>query len=382
MKTTGSNERDAPPAVRRLVSVSHHAEIVGGGEISLLTLLGGLDRRRWSPHLVTPREGELARRARDLGVPVDFVPMPGLKLPRPAIVIAVLRLARLLRDSEADLVHANGSRAMFYSGLAGRLAGLPVIWHLRVLDPDRRLDWALLRLADGVIAISSEVRDRLGRRARSPERCRVIPNGLDLESYVPTADPETTRRGLDLVPSDRVVVTVGRMVPFKRQDLLLEAIAALREELPRLRCVIVGDGPERSRLERRAAELGVADLLRLPGHRDDVPDLLAAADVFALPSPAEHFGRVVIEAMAVGVPVVAAAAAGPAEILEDGITGVLVTPGSSRSLARALRRVLENPAAGDRLASAARAKVEEHYSMEEHARRVQEFLDDLLEDAG
>lgn len=375
------DSRDTRPQ-RRLVTVSHHADIVGGGEISLLTLLEGIDRRRWSPLLVVPAKGELARRAREIDVPVESIRMPGLRLPRPAVIGAILRLAGLLRRVRADVVHANGSRAALYAGLAGRLTRRPVAWHVRILDDDPPLDWLLVRLATGIIATSSAVRDRLSPWPRAQRRCRIVPNGLDLEAFVPSTDPDTVRRRLGLSPADLVVITVGRMVPFKRQDLLLEAVARLHGEFTRLGCIIVGDGPERPGLLELAERLALGDRVRFTGHRDDVADLLAAADVFVLPSPAEHFGRVVLEAMAVGVPVVAVDAGGPAEILEDGKSGLLVPEATAASLASGMATLLRDRRLRQRIAETARTVVEKRYSMEAHARRVESFLAELVEEAG
>src|SRR2546427_7013307 len=139
--------------------------------MSLLDLLRGLDRRRWASAVVVPEEGGVASGARALGLPVHVVPLPTLRHPGPRVVRSVRALVRLARATNATLIHANGSRAMAYAGLAGRPAGRPVIWHVRIADGDGVIDRALCALATEVIAISRAVARRF---AWAPKKVRLI----------------------------------------------------------------------------------------------------------------------------------------------------------------------------------------------------------------
>jgi hypothetical protein len=180
---------------RRVLIFSNHAEIIGGGEISLLTLLKGLGRTGWEPVVAVPGEGTVAERSRALGFDVRRAPMPPIR-PWFSVISAAGEIRRLIRDTEPAILHANGSRAMFYAGLAARRTRLPVIWHLRILDKDPRLDWLLARLASSAIANSSAVRDRLRPWPSLYERCHVVPNGLDLEGFTPVARRSEVRASL------------------------------------------------------------------------------------------------------------------------------------------------------------------------------------------
>lgn len=362
-----------------VIVVSNHAEIVGGGEVSLLTLLKGLDRSRWVIRVVVPSEGPVAAGCRSLGVPVCVVPLPSLRRPRPAILGSIWTLVRLAKDSRASLLHANGSRAMFYAGLAGRLGGRPVIWHLRLMDQDPNLDWLLARLATRTIAISEAVRGRLSRWPKAHARCTVVPNGIDLATFAPSTHRGAVRQALDLCPTDRVIGTVGRLVAFKGQRYLLEAFSQLRQSYPCVRLLMVGDGPERTSLERHAARLGVGEAVRFTGHREDVADLLAAMEIFVLPSLGEHFGRVLLEAMALKLPVVATAAGGVPEVVVDNLTGLLVPPADAAALANAIATLLADPARGRVMGSAGRERVEVHYNHRLHAQRVEAVYAEVLE---
>ncbi len=360
--------------------VSNHGEIVGGGEVSLLGLLKGLDRARWHPTVVVPEEGAVAAACRALDLPTRVVPLPTLRRPRPAILRSLGALRRLARETGARLLHANGSRAMAYAGLAGRLERRPVIWHLRILEPDPRLDWLLVRLATRVVATSEAVRGRLARWPAAHRQCVVVPNGLDLQAFVPLKDADAVRESLGLPAGARVIGTVGRLVPFKGHRHLLEAFARLRAREPDVHLVVVGDGPERAALERQARELGVAPAVRFTGHREDVPDLLAALDVFVLPSLAEHFGRVLLEAMAMERPVVATAAGGVPEVVEAGVTGLLVPPANAAALADAVLTLLADPAHGRALGRAGRRRVEARFDLRHHAAAVEAVYAAVLEE--
>lgn len=358
--------------------VSNHADIVGGGEISFLTLVRGLADTPWAPIVAVPGPGEVADRCRSLGVGVHEIPMPSLRRPSVGLMGATRQMRKVIRSSHCRLVHANGSRAMFYAGIGARFTDCRAVWHIRILDLDPLLDSLLVRLAAGSIAISRAVRERLHRWPAAYRSCRVIPNGLDLEAFVPTRGRSRVRAELGLVDSEIAVTCVSRLVDFKRHDLLLEAIARLRPRQPRLRCVIVGDGPQEDELRHRAAQPDLTGATIFTGHRTDVADLLAASDIFVLPSPAEHFGRVVIEAMAAGLAVVAANAAGPAEILTNDETGLLVDPGDITALETAIEALCNDPGLRRRLGSSARQRTAEHYSMKRHTELVTRFYEHIL----
>lgn len=360
----------------RVLIVSNHAAVIGGGEISMLTLVKGLGDSSWQPVVTVPGAGEVAERCRALGVTVVECPLPPIRRPGRRMIAATRTMRRLVSEVDPDLIHANGSRAMFYAGLATLFSRRPVVWHIRVLDPDPPLDSMLVRLASSTIAISAATRERLRRWPRIHGNCRVIPNGVDLDAFAATEAADVVRSELRLHPDDMVLTCVSRLVDFKRQDLLLEAVARLRPRHPRLRCVLVGNGPEEPSLRRRARRADLEGAVLFTGHREDVADLLFASDAFVLPSPAEAFGRVLIEAMAAELPVIAANACGPAEIVTEEC-GILVEPSSVDALAAAIDRLLNDGDLRRRMGVAGRARAIERYSMEAHTREVVALYDEL-----
>jgi len=361
--------------VSRVLLISNHADIVGGGELSLLTLLEGLDRSRWSPMVVVPAEGAVAARCRALGLPTHVIPLPGLRRPGPAMLRSIAALWALIRRTGASLLHANGSRAMFYAGLAGRMVGRPVIWHVRIADPDPVLDRLLVPLAWVIVVNSNAV----GRRfARAPRKVRRIPNGVDLVRFTPRQPSPQLRASLDVPAGAPVVASVGRFVAYKGYTYLLEAARLVHEATPEVHWVLVGDGELRSELEAQRRSLGLESRVHFTGWREDIPDILALADLFVLPSLGEHFGRVLIEAMATGKAVVATDAGGVPEVVIHGETGLLVPPAQPRPLADAVLTLLSDPDRARRLGEAGRLRVVAEFSLSRHVEAVEALYKELL----
>ncbi len=363
-------------ATRTVLVVSNHGEIVGGGEVSLLALLKGMDRSRWAPIVAVPGEGAVAAGCRALGLPTQVIPLPTLRRPGPALLRSLASLLRLVRSTGASLLHANGSRAMAYAGLAGRLAGRPVVWHVRVGDRDRLLDRTLARMAHTIIVNS----DAVGRRLAwaPPGKVRCIHNGVDLSRFSPRRPDPGLRRTLGLPEEGAVVVSVGRFVPFKGYDHLLEAARVVHRAAPEAHWLLVGDGELRPGLQRQARDLGIEAIVHFTGWREEIPDILALADLFVLPSVWEHFGRVVIEAMAMAKPVVATEAGGVPEIVRHGETGFLVPPAQPGALAEAVLTLLKDAERAARFGAAGRRRAEGVFSLRQHVNAVEALYGEIL----
>ncbi len=360
---------------RTVLVVSNHGEIVGGGEVSLLALLEGLDRARWSPIAVVPSEGAVAVRCRELEIPTHVIPLPTMRRPRPTLFRSVMALRALIRSTGVSLLHANGSRAMFYAGLAGRLSGRPVIWHVRIADPDPVLDRLLVPLSRMIVVNSSAVGQRF---ARVPRKVRCIPNGVDLVRFTPREPSPQLRASFDLPAGAPLVTSVGRFVPYKGYTYLLEAAQLVHEATPEVHWIRVGDGELRSELEAQCRSLGLTSRVHFTGWREGMPEILAMADLFVLPSLREHFGRVLIEAMAMGKAVVATGAGGVPEVVIHGETGLLVPPAQPRPLADAVLTLLSDPDRARRLGEAGRLRVVAEFSLSRHVEAVEALYKELL----
>ena len=356
-------------APQSILFISNHGDIVGGGEISLLQLIGALDRSQWRPVLAVPHEGAVAEQAGRAGIPTYVVSMPAVTGRSMASLVSIRALWQLIRQQDAQIVHANGTRAMIYGGLAARLAHCPAVWHVRVTDSDGWLDRALYQLSAKVIVNSDAVRHRFSWGAA--DRLHRIHNGVDTVRFAPRSPSSARRAALGLSAHDRVVVSLGRFVSYKGYEDLLRAANIVHRQDAAVHWVLVGDGELRSDLVRQAEALGVYQRVHFTGWLEDVRETLALADVFVLPSHGEHFGRVLIEAMAMGKAVVATDAGGVPEIVRHGETGWLVTPGQPDHLAEAVQQLLANGEQSRRFGLAGRRVVEDSFSLQGHANQIQ-----------
>jgi glycosyltransferase involved in cell wall biosynthesis len=349
--------------------LANFADVLGGGEESLLGLAEALDRRRLRVLGSVTAEGEVAARLRALGVPVTVTPLPPVRpwtLPR--VVVALGRLRALLARERVALVHAHGSRGALYAGLAARSLGVPLVWHVRVADTDPRLDPLLVRLSTAIVANSAATAARLRRVPIAVAKTTVVPNGVDLARFAPRLPDPALRGALGLDPALPVVGYVGRLEHGKGVDVLLEAAARVHTKLPAA-FLFVGDGPLRSTLAGRAAAEGLP--AHFVGRRDDVAELLRLCSVVVLPSRQEAFGRVLVEAMASGVPVVATAVGGIPEVCTDGVTGLLVPPEDPDALATAIALTLTDQVATAARVATAAADMRARFDFAAHAAGVQ-----------
>jgi glycosyltransferase involved in cell wall biosynthesis len=348
---------------------------VSGAERSLLAMIESV-RPGVDPVLACPA-GELTDAAHELGVATT--PISGtlasfrlhpLHTSRGLYEIgrSALQVRSAVGRLRPDLVHANTTRASLLAVLARHRGRPPIVAHIRDWAPDGRLprlvDGLVGRRADAVVANSTTVGDQF-REVPLRRPLRVIHNAVDLARFDPAAcDGAAVRRELG-VPAERIVLAViGQLAPIKGQDDAIEILAGLLAAGVDAELLLVGtakftapgaslDNEDFERgLRRRAAELGVAERVRFLGERDDVPDVLAATDLMLMPFWREGFGRVAIEAMALGVPVAAAAVGGPLDIVRPGVDGLLLPPRDPAAWTRELAPLL-----GDR---ARRLELGEH----------------------
>jgi glycosyltransferase involved in cell wall biosynthesis len=342
---------------------------IGGTEVQVLELLRGLPSSYRLQVGVLEGVGPLMGSLQQLGFTPEEFPLNG-SLMRPGTAWQVLRLARWLQRNRVQLVHVHD----FYSTMlvvpAAKLAGTKVLvgrldlahWH----GPARRAVYSrLTRLADHVVANAEAIRRMVVEEEGVPaSRVSVIHNGLDLPRF-----EARVREGLQAPVPDTggapVVVHVANMNhPVKRQEDLLLALAMLRHDGQRLHAFLVGDGPRRQELERRAAELGVADCAHFLGHRRDVPALYARATLGVLCSTAEGMSNAVMEGMAAGLPMVVTAVGGNTDLVVDGERGRVVEPQRPAQLAQAIRQLLTSPEKAREMGAAARDFVRRELSLE------------------
>lgn len=328
-----------------------------GGEDQLLALALGLVKRGHRSLVVAQEGGELATRSRAAGLPTEEVRMRG-----EWDLAAVRRLARLFSRDRPDVVHMHTSHAHTLGVLASRFAGVG----RRIVS--RRVDFSIHRHplslsglkyrfgVDRYVAVSHAVAEVLVRDGIPRERIRVVHDGVDPARFV-GGDGGKARADLGVPAGAPLVGTLAHFGWHKSLETLIAAAGDVVAAVPDAWIAIVGDGRLRPMLEAERAKSPARERVLLPGFRSNVADFLAAFDLFVMPSVMEGLCTSIMDAFAVGLPVVACRAGGIPELVEDGVTGSLVEPRRPRELAAAIVRMLGDVALRRRVTAGGRAKL-------------------------
>lgn len=350
----------------------------GGAERQLYELSRGLDATRFQcfVYCLSERTFPYGDMIREAGVEVRI-----LKIHGHFDITRILQLASLLRKDRIDILHSFLFHANGYAWPARPLAGVPRLVtsarNCQTVGPLR--DW-INRLAfqtsDVIICNGEAVRSFIGRQYRAPaEKCAVIYNGVDLERFTPSMEvPPSVRRS-----GDRLVITVGRLVPQKDIELFLDAAALLTRKQAGVRFLIVGDGPCRGALERYAAGNGLGRQVAFLGERADVPELLHTADVVWLTSAWEGLSNLLLEAMACAKPIVTRDVGACREIVRHGVNGYLVPKRDAEAFAQHTVGLLTNPVQASEMGQAGRKIAEETFSLSAMIRNTATLYDSLLD---
>jgi glycosyltransferase involved in cell wall biosynthesis len=306
-----------------------------------------------------------------------------LEFSSPLDVRAGAHLARIVRRENVSILHCHLFIAsLFASGIA-RMAGVariietchgPEVWRIgKRLRGSFWVDRQIGRFTDRYIAVSHAAARHLIENKRVPRsKITVIHNGRELGRYSSSNGEGRAKVRVELGLGEHpTILTIARLDDQKGHRHLLDAIAQLSTRWPRLIALLAGDGPLEGPLRARAEKLGIAHQVRFLGYREDVPELLAAADLVVLPSLYEGLPLVAIETLAAGKPIVATAVDGTPEVVIEGKTGLLVAPADSRALAAGIDRMLSDPAMAQRMGAAGRSHVQENFTLR---KQIQETI--------
>ena len=365
-----------------------HADLMGGAEHSLLLLMAGLDSECFEPILACNADSALAEAASDAGITVCFVRMGALRGRRDVAGIArtwyrgVSDLRQLIAREGIQLVHSNVMRASLYAAPAARLADIPLVWHVRDIHRERVYLSLMGWMATRIVAISGAVAAPLP--AWSRRKVTVIPNGLDLSRFVPNrSDRGAFRDELGIGKKELLIGNIGWLAPWKQPDLFLEMARRVAGAIPNSRFIIVGEAAHPSHEEyvaslKRQVERDLSERFIFAGARSDLPRVLSGLDLLVHTAKAEPFGRVIIEAMTMSLPVVAFGDGGVPEIVADDETGSLVTPGDENEMAATVIELLNQPEKLSDMGAAGRRRAATEFSAEVMVRRVESIYDSVL----
>jgi glycosyltransferase involved in cell wall biosynthesis len=340
--------------------------------------------RRFAPSLVGLKHPEPATRwLGEQGIPVHNL---GRGRFDPRILGDLVRVGR---ERRARILHVHGYAAADFGRLAARRLGAALVLHEHFADPrmpayQGLADRVLSSLTDRAIAVSASTRDFLVRERHVPaDRVRLIWNGAPLGDFAPVSPDvaRTARRSLGIAEDAMVAGTIGRLSEQKGHRYLVEALPALLASRPKAHLLIVGDGDRMEALKAQAAALGVGARITFAGHREDVRALLGALDVFCISSTYEGTPLALFEAMAAGRAIVSTAVDGCREVLEDGVTGLLVPPRDPAALAAAIGRALDDAALRRSLGENARA-ASTGYDIRACVTQMEGLYDEVLAERG
>ena len=382
----------------RVLFVSHDAGL-DGAQRTLLTLLSAIDRRVCSPLLLVPYDGPMNRAAAELGIPVFverlvhwipgfFVSSKRQRLRHLYLFFRSLRsrcraIERLIVEQGVDLVYTNTVTCV-EGAIAARRTRKPHVWHIHehilgnggiaTLLPFRVYCTTIKFLSRAVIfcsrALASDYPQLSGKAS-------IVYNGLPIP---PLRDRIAVRakvtNELGIVGGAKIVAMVGALHPGKDHETFLSSAEQVARSVEDVIFLIVGAGSERytNAIRRRIRDLQLDSRVRLLGWRDDILDLMAASDVLVVSSEKESFGLTAIEALAVETPVVSTRCGGPEEILEDGVTGLLVPVKDPRAMAEAIVRLLSDPVFARRMGASGRIHVSEHFGVDRYVQGIQRVI--------
>lgn len=362
-----------------ILYVSHDVGLIGGAERQLLELLKGLDRGRFSPHLVCLEPGgPVAAGARDIGVPVTITPRQW----RWDLGV-IAKLYGYIRRERIAVVHAYLGLPGFFGAFAAKLARRRVIATIRIAGPRWRIadssERVAFMLADRIISNSQAGVDYYFRRFPGRGKTRVIYNGYNLAEF----DPEVTRSRSELGLPERglLIGHVANLTYLKDYPTFLRALDIAFGQRKDAYAVILGDGPKREEYEGLARELGIADRTLFLGHRKDVIDIVRHFDMGVLashPDYSEGLSNSISEYMGLAKPVVATAVGGNRELVEDGGTGLLATPGDAEDLAAKMLVLAADESMREAMGASGRDFFLKNLSLETMVGRTEEVYEELL----
>jgi len=362
---------------------------LGGGQITLLSLVKGLDKDKFEVMAASGGGGPLVDELGKLGVP--HIPIDVRKLSGPG---AAGRIAAVLRGAAIDVLHTHGGVAGLYGRLAAKKAGIPAVVHtlhgihyLHYRNP--LLKWAFIvlerrlsRFTDAVIFVSqADLRRGMKLRLAPAGKARLIRNGIDPAGMIPGFDRAAKK--IELGSDGRpLIVAVSRLHRQKGLKYLLRAVPLIREGIPAVKVVIAGGGPLASKLASAVRRLRIGESASLLGEREDAREVLAAADVFVLPSLWEGLPYVLVEAAALGKPIVASDIDGVREVVRSGETGVLVPPRDPGSLAASLILLLMDQDLAGKLGERARRDIPSDFALERMVRETEALYLEVFRNSG
>ncbi len=355
-----------------IVAYLDHAPFEGGAEVSLKQLISHLDDSV-SPVVIAPPGASYLSEVVSRAVIIPFVFHWRWYSTFLVLLFDWIRLLVILRRVKPDIIHTNTRVTNILGGLLKKCTAAPIINHIRDKDPLPAWKFRLIGKADCLIANSERVKQFLVDGQIPADKIHVVYNGISVDNFVPVAEGHYDRKGC-------TVTFIGQIYPRKGVDILLRAVSDIHQQIRGMHVWIVGEDNTLNKnylheYQLLAKELGLENIVEWLGYRTDTIDLLRDSDIFVLPSREEPFGRVLIEAMAVGLPVLATRVGGIPEIVEDGETGYLIPSEDHKTLGRKLIELYNNPLLRKEMGKRGRQRVITCFSLQQHINAIRSLYD-------
>jgi len=362
----------------------HNESVMGGAEISLLNLVKGLNKKLFTPHFACSKEGPFIEELRKIKITPDFVQFPGIRWPNPVQICKTIRnLIDIIKKRQINLIHSNQPRSNLFGAIAAKIKGVPIVWHERCLERGRfDSDNIFSFLPDRIICNSGVVRGRFTKE-KTDAKIRTIINGVDLREFDPELDRRVIRKEFNIGEDEPIIGTIGRIDPEKGYECFLESARIVSQDFENVRFLVVGGAFNNPSLEKSLYEMsvekGIDKNTIFTGFRRDIPQIIASMDIVVLPSEIDACSRVLFESMAMRKPLVATNAGGTTEIVQDGVTGLLVKPGDSSGMAKCIVKLLNNKNLAKQYGNAGRKRVEEMFTIERNIKETENVYLELLD---
>jgi glycosyltransferase involved in cell wall biosynthesis len=348
----------------------------GGGERTFLQLIEGLPKDNFRIYVATSRDGFFFKFLSDKGIAAS-----NLDLSKRINFENIRELRRLIKTNKINIIHSQGGRADFYARMNGRPLRPKIKVVSTIATPVEGYDVNLFRKAiycffdrlserfvDRFLVVSEALRKTMidGHKI-TPDKVIRVYNGIELNEYRPNNSGQSSRQirnQYGIETTEVLIGAIGRLVWQKGFEYLIKSLPEIAKRHAAIKVIFVGDGPYKESLQMLCRQLGVEDKTIFTGYRSDMKEILSAIDIKAIPSLAEGFPMVTLEAMAMEKPIVATSIDGIAEQITDGVEGILVPPKDPVALALAINRIIENKELARSLGSAARKRVEREFTVE------------------
>jgi len=346
----------------RSILYLNDAVAIGGGERNLLALLEGLDKSKWKPIVTCPHDGPFPFLLKTMGVQVEWVKLPDTRKPREVFRAAVagLRLTRIVRREDVAIIHANSPSWFPLGYLIAKLHRIPSVVSVQGRLTPRRVRQFRLHRANLVFTVADSLRLLIEKAGVSVGRTRTIYSTVDTDRYVPFPDGGDVRRRFGIGADDPVIGCVANVAHYKGHDILIQAFAKLGQMISGAHLLLVGthDSEYGIAMQKMVQDLGLTSRVHFAGFQHDVRPYFGAIDIMVLPSRLEGAPVAILEAMAMAKPLVASRVDGTPELVQDGITGILVPPENPDAVVTAVADLIKDPRRLQTMGEAGRHRAE------------------------